>query len=128
MSSCWALSICRSSTNMRRPVTVLFGWTLHAKVPSFESCIAFRSSLMYIMKRIGDRTDSCRSPLRRKFGDDVSPPILYISLWNWYVLLIACWSPGDTPRSCSLSHGLSLLTLLCALDRSMVAVYKGMLL
>ncbi len=41
------------------------------------------------------------------------------------MLLIACWSPGDTPRSCSLSHSLSLLTLLYALDRSMVAVYKG---
>ena len=80
---------------------------------------------MYIMKSIGERTDPCRNPFWRKFGDDISSPILYISLWNWYVLWMACRSPGDTPNSCSLSHSLSLLTLLYALDRSTVAVYKG---
>ncbi len=41
------------------------------------------------------------------------------------MLWLACWSPGDTPNSCSLSQSLSLLTLLYALDRSMVAVYRG---
>ena len=80
---------------------------------------------MYIMKSIGERTEPCRSPFWRKFGDDVSSPILYISLWNWYVLCMACRSPDETPSSCSLSHSLSLLTLLHALDRSTVAVYRG---
>ena len=103
-SSCWALfirtfimlhipsmeldSMWRSSTNMR-PVTDLLSCTLDAKMPSFEFWIDFRRSLMYIMKSIGERTEPCRSPFWRKFGDDVSSPILYISLWNWYVLCMA---------------------------------------
>ena len=80
MSSCWALVIkifsmlvipsrefeimWRSSTNMR-PVTDLWYLTLDANTPSFESCMDFRRSLMYIMNRMGDNTDPCRNPLWR---------------------------------------------------------------